>query len=70
MGKVVVLSRVVGPGLTETFIQSQGTQAVSGVCNVIFFAPEGLAKSVFPENSFSLLLALVSFSPLKCQRLC
>ena len=39
-----------------------GTQAVAGVCEVIF-AHKVLPESVFADNSLSLILVLVSFSP-------
>ena len=55
--------------VAETSIEGGGTQAVSGGCHVIFVC-EGLGKSVFPENSLSLLLALLGFSPAKPQPPC
>ena len=76
VGKFVVLNRVFRAGLAETFMAAAGggggvlgaagTQGVAGVCEVIF-AHEVLPKSVFPENSLTLILVLVGLSPLKYQ---
>lgn len=77
VGKFVVLNRVFRAGLAETFMVAAGrragwlgvvgTQAVAGVCEVIFFAHKVSPKSVFAGNSLSLILVPVGSSPLKSQ---
>ena len=76
VGKFVVLIRVFRAGLAETFMVAAGggagwlgvvgTQAVTGVCEVIF-AHKVLPKSVFANISLSLILVPVGSSPLKSQ---
>ena len=77
VGKFVVLNGVFRAGLAETFMVAAGggggllgeagTQAVAGVCEVIFFAHKVLPKSVFPDDPLTLILVLVGLSPLKYQ---
>lgn len=72
VGKFVVLNIAFRAGLAETFMVAArggvgwlgvvGTQAVAGVCEVIF-AHKVLPESVFADNSLSLILVLVGFSP-------